>query len=143
MYYIIKYANQNTKYAKQNTKCAISIKRVRQNTNIDLHCFVANLRTFLAYLIPGLKDMVAYQKWQIWGMHIAQWTREAMTVGRLSSAIWKGAKTYIFRKDQTKRDRVGEFIFSPWITFSRTIIMRAHITEDHWYWEDWYGTFFI
>ena len=70
-----KYANQNTKYAKQNTKYAISIKRVRQKKNeyaknwynlqyVNLYSkiliyaaskafFVANLRTFLAYLLQA------------------------------------------------------------------------------------------
>ena len=53
------YANQNTKYAKQNTKCAISIKRVRQKNKYwftQVCCdaiFVANLRTFLAYLLQA------------------------------------------------------------------------------------------
>ena len=54
-----KYANQNTKYAKQNTKCAISIKRVRQKNKYWFtlfYCdamFVANLRTFLVYLLQA------------------------------------------------------------------------------------------
>ena len=56
-----KYANQNAKYAKQNTKCANSIKRVRQTNKywFTLFCrdaiFVANLRTFLAYLLQAKK----------------------------------------------------------------------------------------
>ena len=56
-----KYANQNAKYAKQNTKCANSIKRVCQTNNywFTLFCrdaiFVANLRTFLVYLLQAKK----------------------------------------------------------------------------------------
>ena len=66
-----KYAKQNTKYAKQNTKYAISIKRVCKKNKkwynlqyVNLYfkiliyakseaIFVANLRTFLAYLLQA------------------------------------------------------------------------------------------
>ena len=54
-----KYANQNTKYTKQNTKCAISIKWVGKKNKYWFALFfrdaifVANLRTFLAYLLQA------------------------------------------------------------------------------------------
>ena len=70
-----KYANQNAKYAKQNTKCANSIKRVRQTNKywFTLFCrdaiFVANLRTFLAYLLQAKKIWwrTENDKYEVWG----------------------------------------------------------------------------
>ena len=69
-----KYANQNAKYAKQNTKCANSIKRVRQTNKywFTLFCrdaiFVANLRTFLAYLLQVKKIWwrTENDKYEVW-----------------------------------------------------------------------------
>ena len=72
----IKYNNQNTKNANQNTKYT--------NQKFTLFCreaiFVANLRTFLAYLFAG-QSMVAYQKGQISGMLLRT------TLGRYYSAL--------------------------------------------------------
>ena len=70
------YTNQNTKQTDHNTKYAnhkYKYKKVKVYSRISIYTVLwwgkfLSLYALFCELSYGLKDKVAYQKWQIWGM---------------------------------------------------------------------------